>query len=945
MKNKNHPYKETAQKAGAKKTPFLESLKKGCLVISEKIREKVRYLPGSLLKNSFAVLFFVVVWTLLAFYEDGLLFRVNELSLFLYDDLYYEEMMSVPAGLLSYIACYLIQFFYNPVVGATIYVGLLVLVYWLTYKVFDVSHRYRLFAMMPVIALLASNTQLGYWIFYLKLPGYYYVALLGVIVSLLAAWIVKKSHIYLKPLLVAAWMYFAYPYLGVYAIASGVVMGVHSLCLAIGRRYNAKKIAISSVSIVVSVVMYNIVPGAYYNDYTTVPSEEMLTAGLPASQWKSEYVPSKAEKEAALSVISGVNGRVGYPIDKDLIAYKMNVDGSFSQKSIETVKSNLLANGNINRPVAGKVYTFTFIAKNGKEYFLNQNGENVSFVEKEGNIPRTGHFVCASNNKMADVHAFRTLDGKYLAWNVDLPSEHLSELPVDSLQTASDAEPSSGNVSPLDMTLIPDGTPVSIGVVASISDGNTRCMVVKMKREKGVDVADNSKLFGVVNLHVFDKNTELKDGARPLFVAGLSDGVLRTCSEVQFNDTLSTALRVEEVGYAPAPFSLAMTERTKWYDMNTYWVPFWLLFIAFVVLAIVPAVPYRLPEFTADSRWLAHLIPGFVALYLVAFSCVYWYKNENFHIENEQNMAMWNEDWERVAELSRDTDEPTRQVVMNKNIALLKLGRSGDGIFTYPEGSADIEAPMPVRLTQTGGKMVYYQYGKFNFCYRWCVEDAVEYGWRVEYLKHAVRSMLLSGEYKLAKRYIKILKRTKYYADWASDMEKYISDPQLLKSAPEFKMPLDMACYGDALDVDESYVEAYLTKNLTNSSEKMSRTYVDAALASALTRKDSRMFWSFLNYYVNTFYVNEPSVKKLPVHYQEAVLLFLNLDKGKTVQVPQAFLDRFVSKKTETRMSAFMARVAEHKGKREEQMAPFFKDDFGDTYFYFYFFVRNIKTN
>ena len=154
-----------------------------------------------------------------------------------------------------------------------------------------------------------------------------------------------------------------------------------------------------------------------------------------------------------------------------------------------------------------------------------------------------------------------------------------------------------------------------------------------------------------------------------------------------------------------------------------------------------------------------------------------------------------------------------------------------------------------------------------------------------------------------------------------------------------------MSCYADALDVDESYVEAYLTKNLTNASEEMSRVYVDAALASALTRKDSRAFWSFLNYYVNTFCVDELSTKKLPVHYQEAVLLFLNLDKGKTVQVPQAFLDRFVSKKTETRMRSFMARVSKHKGKSEVEMAPYFKDDFGNTYFYFYFFVRNIKTN
>ena len=40
-----------------------------------------------------------------------------------------------------------------------------------------------------------------------------------------------------------------------------------------------------------------------------------------------------------------------------------------------------------------------------------------------------------------------------------------------------------------------------------------------------------------------------------------------------------------------------------------------------------------------------------------------------------------------------------------------------------------------------------------------------------------------------------------------------------------------------------------------------------------------------------------------------------------------------------------MERVFANKGKSEAEMAPAFTDDFKDTYFYFYFFVRNIKTN
>jgi hypothetical protein len=153
-------------------------------------------------------------------------------------------------------------------------------------------------------------------------------------------------------------------------------------------------------------------------------------------------------------------------------------------------------------------------------------------------------------------------------------------------------------------------------------------------------------------------------------------------------------------------------------------------------------------------------------------------------------------------------------------------------------------------------------------------------------------------------------------------------------------MPLNMTCYDDFLDVDESYVEAYLTKNLANASEKMSRVYVEAALASVLTRKDAKSFWFFLNYYVNELRANA-----LPRHYQEAVLLFLNVDKGRTVQVPKAFLDKFVSVSTNTKMTRFMQLVSQHKGKSEAEMAPYFKEEFGDTYFYFYFFVRNIKTN
>lgn len=874
-----------------------------------KLATGLKRLPECLLRHSFAILFFAVLWALLAFYEPALLFRVNELSLFLYDDMFYNEMVSVPAGHLYYVASWFVQFFYHPATGAAIYVVLLALVYRLTYRVFDIKRKYSYVALLPVVALLASNTQLGYWIFYLKIPGYYYVALLAVIISLLAAWVVKISHLYLKPFLVVAWIYFAYPYIGVYAIVSGVIIGIHSLCLAIGRRKGVKGISISAVTMVVAAVMAYLVPPMYYKNYTSIPIEEVYTAGVPASQWKREHVPDNERKEEILSIVDGLNGRVGYPVEKELIKFKFNIEGAFSEKAFGVAKTELYDCININRPGGGKAYTFTFIAKDGTEYYLNETGGNLSAVKRETKttLPESAHFVCVADKQIKSLVTFRSQSGKYLAWNIEQDVY---------------------------------GKRYSAQLVSSPSDGNARCTVAKMQKEGDVQAAGNESLFGVVNLLVFANDASFKTDVKPLLVAGLSGVQLSGSDEPVLNGTHTSALRIEEVGFKPKPLSLSIKERSRWYDVNFYWIPFYLLLFAFVAMAVAPAIPLRCPERLNRIKATPYVIMGITVLLMVGFAYLFWYNNVNFRVENKQNKAMWDEDWELVAELARDTDEPTRQVVMNKNIALLKMNSSGDKMFSYPDGSAEIEAPVAVRLAQTGGKMAYFQYGKFNFCYRWCVEDAVEYGWRFEYLKHAVRSMMLSGEYRLAERYIKILKKTKYYAGWACEMEQFVKNPELIELEKEFKMPLGMTCYDDFLDVDESYVEAYLTKNLSNAAEKMSRVYVEAALASALTRKDSKSFWFFLNYYVN-----ELKAPSLPRHYQEAVLLFLNIDKGRTVQVPQAFIDKFITASTVNRLNRFMQRVSQHKGKTEAEMAPYFKGDFGNTYYYFYFFVRNIKTN
>ena len=94
-------------------------------------------------------LFFVVLWVVLSTYESALLFRINELSVFLFDGLFFEGMMSKPAGFLQYISSFLVQFFYYPALGAAIYVAMLYAVYRLVVNVFELPKNYSLLAMVP----------------------------------------------------------------------------------------------------------------------------------------------------------------------------------------------------------------------------------------------------------------------------------------------------------------------------------------------------------------------------------------------------------------------------------------------------------------------------------------------------------------------------------------------------------------------------------------------------------------------------------------------------------------------------------------------------------------------------------------------------------------------------------------------------------------------------
>ena len=594
-------------------------------------------------------IFVAITWALLNIFEHEYLFRVQELSLWLPTQNYFDERMLVPGGLMTYIACFLTQFFYYPLLGSLLFVGLLFVVQLLTQKVFALPSRWGMLSIIPGALILCCAMEAGYWIFQIKTQGYFYSMLVGFLFTL--------SSVRLYQLIQGGWRYLAiiaiaaigYPLFGFYALLALLTIIAFSLRSSDDSRWG---VALLCLGCIIST------PILYYNVYSQTRFVRMFTAGMPAFE--------------------------------------------FSTRDLRT------------------------------------------------------------------------------------------------------------------------------------------------------------------------------------------------------------------------------------------WIPYILLYLFPLV---VPFIPFHRTSTHTISKKRFMLTQGISAAVIIFAVQFFWFRDPNFRAEIKMNHAMERLEWRKALDIAKAQKQtPTRLIVLNKNLSLLKLGCAGDEMFHYLDGGEPTASPFPIRLMQVGGKMLYYHYARMNFCYRWCLEDAVEYGWKVDYLKYMVKASIISGEYDLAQKYINTLKKTLFYRDWAEKYEKFVQNPKLIAKDREFASILPLYQFEDQLDGDNTLVEIYLLNYFAHTFNDFSTPMFDeAGLMCALTLKDIPTFWNCFFRYANSHKTN-----RMPVHYQEAALLYGNLEK--TVDVSSMPFDKSVK----MRFQEFMRFAQKHAVKdveRDPEAKKLFYDRFGDTFWYFYFFIRDVKSH
>ena len=388
---------------------------------------------------------------------------------------------------------------------------------------------------------------------------------------------------------------------------------------------------------------------------------------------------------------------------------------------------------------------------------------------------------------------------------------------------------------------------------------------------------------------------------------------------------------------------------------DTYYIPYYLLALFFVILAVT----YRMEDGRgkmddgrwkmddgrkkmgdgrgkmADGRWKKFLYlasQGAIAVLLVGCVYAFWMKDENFHHELTMQHRIADLDWEGVLEeAATQEDEPTRAIVMMRNLALTRLGRQGNEMFRYKNGSKAYDAPFGMRLMMVCGPMIYYQYGLLNYCNRLSMEMGVEFGFRTEDYQLLVNCALLEDDRPLARKYINILKQTIFYSDWAEQAEALLGHPKLIAKDAEREPITHMLHYENMLGGDMGYTERFLMQQLISSTYTGDPIFQEQTLLATLWSKNNKQFWYHFYDYVR-LHPKGP----MPRYYQEAAYLYSKLEGRKELEkIP---FDEGIKETFER----FMTSAPKYNNADVKDAYPALYPFFGETYYFDYYIMKQL---
>jgi hypothetical protein len=261
------------------------------------------------------------------------------------------------------------------------------------------------------------------------------------------------------------------------------------------------------------------------------------------------------------------------------------------------------------------------------------------------------------------------------------------------------------------------------------------------------------------------------------------------------------------------------------------------------------------------------------------------------------------------------------------NIALCETGKLCDQLFSYrqsPDGQTlFLKWEMRAEVLRRGGYF-YYTTGMINEAQRWAYENMVMDGLTPEGLKMLARTELVNGNYKVASKYIEILKHTLSYRDEANKYEKMLFNDQAVESDPELGPKRNEMVKHDFFSITG---DPYANIEQVLSFDSLNRKAFEYKLAFHLLKKDYKTIVTELPKL--TMY----GFTKIPVNLEEAAVIYTRLSSG----ILPAGINLEISESTSSRFEQYL-QIVRNYGNNPKIAEPFLRKSFSNTFWYYVFY-------
>jgi hypothetical protein len=273
--------------------------------------------------------------------------------------------------------------------------------------------------------------------------------------------------------------------------------------------------------------------------------------------------------------------------------------------------------------------------------------------------------------------------------------------------------------------------------------------------------------------------------------------------------------------------------------------------------------------FTINKN-VERLVPLSTILTIIPLTIFLLFKNYDSAIANvmELEKMMVNQDWDSIIKQQERSQSANVVAQYYYNLALSEKGQLCSRMFFSRQDFGPMSLTLPRDDDQTYRALYfYYCIGLVSEAHHLAYELMVQHGYRPENIKLLIKTELINGNYKIAERYINVLKKTFHYNSWAEKYGKMLYNPDLINSDPELGGKIRLLPKKDFFVVtdDEQNVELFLKVNPDN------KKAYEYKMARLLLEKDLTEVGAEVKNLKDLGYA------QIPRHIEEAVVALVNV--------------------------------------------------------------------